>query len=128
MKQQPHFERAGQTAATEVERIKAIIVGLNRTANMLDQDVGAEEARSGVSDRSDSRYSILARDIATRSENLKATIAALEARLTSTGSRAATEVRKAPNSALRRPRRNASPRRFEAWLRRLSTVERDSRT
>jgi hypothetical protein len=116
MKHQPHFESARQTAKTEAERVRGMIADLSRTVHLLDCDVAAEEERCRIYDLSDAEYPMLARNIAARSENLKATIAALEARLTSTISVAATEVRKG-SSERRGPRRKNSPRRFEAWLR-----------
>ena len=117
MKHQPHFENARQIATMEAERVRGIIADLSRTVHLLDCDVAAEEERCRIYDRSDAEYPMLARIIAARSENLKATIATLEARLTSTIPVTATEVGKLPSSKLRRPRRNASPRRFEEWLR-----------
>jgi hypothetical protein len=85
MEHQRHFESASQTATTGVGRLRALIADLSQRVHMLDCDMAAEEERCGVFDRSDAQYSMLARTIAARSENLKATITALEARLTSTG-------------------------------------------
>jgi hypothetical protein len=44
-------------------------------------DIATEEERTRVFDRSDARYSILARTLAARCDNLKVTVAALEQRL-----------------------------------------------
>jgi hypothetical protein len=48
---------------------------------LLDCSINTEEERVRISDRSDARYPILARMMATRRDNLKDTIAALERRL-----------------------------------------------
>ncbi len=55
----------------------------NRTLQLLDDDIAAEEERGRIFDRSDAMYSILARALVERRENLKATVAALELRLAS---------------------------------------------
>jgi hypothetical protein len=57
-----------------------MIEDLRRVSQILDCDVRTEEERSQISDPSDPRYPILARSLAARRDNLKATIAALEAR------------------------------------------------
>jgi hypothetical protein len=54
-----------------------------RTLQLLDCDIATEEERGRIFDRSDAMYSILARTLVERRENLKATVAALELRLTS---------------------------------------------
>ena len=59
-----------------------MIVDLDRTVQILDCDVAAEEERARVFDLSDSAYPILARTLAARRDNLRDTIAALERRLT----------------------------------------------
>jgi hypothetical protein len=58
-----------------------MIEDLRRVVQVLECDVSTEEERSRIRDRSDARYPILARQLAARRDNLKATIAALEARL-----------------------------------------------
>jgi hypothetical protein len=60
-----------------------MIEDLRRGARVLDCDVRTEEERSLISEPSDAHYSILAKSLADRRDNLKATIAALEARLSS---------------------------------------------
>ena len=81
MKHQPHFESANKTKIPQTERIQGIIADLSRTVHLLDGDVAAEEERCRIYDLSHAEYPVLARTIAARSENLKATIALLEARL-----------------------------------------------
>jgi septation ring formation regulator EzrA len=83
MKQQHHIEYASRTAVREAACIDNMIADMQRVVQVLDCDVSTEEERARVRDRSDARYSILARQLATRRDNLKATIAALEARLSS---------------------------------------------
>jgi hypothetical protein len=53
---------------------------------VLDCDVQTEEERSGAFDPSHPHYSVLAKTLLARRDNLKATIAALEARLSSISS------------------------------------------
>jgi hypothetical protein len=116
MKHQPHFESATTEAdGTERQRLKTLIADLGRKVRILDSEVDFEEQRSGIVDQSDAQYSMLARTTAARSENLKVTIATLEARLVSTTSVASPATGSA--SGRRRLRRNAAPRRLEAWLR-----------
>jgi hypothetical protein len=54
---------------------------LNRTICILDRDIATEEERARVFERSDAMYPILARTLAARRDNLKATVAALDQRL-----------------------------------------------
>jgi hypothetical protein len=84
MKQKRHFEKVGSiTAARDIACIGAMIADLTRTVEVLDCDVSTEEERSLIKDRSDARYPILASQLAARRDNLKATIVALEVRLSS---------------------------------------------
>jgi hypothetical protein len=84
MKQKRHFE-IDRTSVRESANIGAMIADMLRVVELLDSSVSAEEERARFRDRADGRYPILARQIATRQDNLKVTIAALEVRL-STGS------------------------------------------
>jgi ABC-type transporter Mla subunit MlaD len=117
------LESTSQTTTNEAGRVRTIIADLSRVIQILDYDVATEEGRSQISDQLNAEYPMLARTIAARRDNLKATIAVLEARLASANSIATPEAKKLPNSLLRRPRRNASPRRFEAWLRLKRSME-----
>jgi hypothetical protein len=85
MKHARHFENVARTSAREAECIGTMIADLYRVVQVLDCDVQIEEERSRIFDRSDARYPMLARTLAARRDNLKATIAALEARLSSIG-------------------------------------------
>jgi hypothetical protein len=59
-----------------------MLADLVRTMQLIESDIVAEEERSGISDRSDVRYSCLARTLVERYDNLKVTIATLEQRHT----------------------------------------------
>lgn len=116
MEQLHRFGSASQTAVRDAGRVKTMIDDFTRAMRFLDFDIAAEEERAQIYDRTNADYPMLARTIAARRDNLKLTISVLEARLTSLN--AATFVaERNPDPVLRRPRRNASPRRFEAWLR-----------
>jgi hypothetical protein len=80
MKHQGHFDTS-EVALRDSMQIRKIIGDLNRTVQFLDCDVATEEERTRISDRSDPAYSILARVLASRRDNLRETIAALESRL-----------------------------------------------
>jgi hypothetical protein len=81
MKHARHFENVSRTAVREAACIGNMIADLRRIVEILDCDVVTEEKSSHICDRSDARYPILARQLAARRDNLKLTIAALEARL-----------------------------------------------
>jgi hypothetical protein len=54
---------------------------LGDRVRLLDYDIGAEEERTRCKDRRDAAYSILARTLVARRENLSATIASLQERV-----------------------------------------------
>jgi hypothetical protein len=78
MKHQSHFDTA-EAAQHEAVKIRKMIGDLDRTVQLLDCAIATEEERTRISNRSDAAYPILA--LATRRDNLKATITALERRL-----------------------------------------------
>jgi hypothetical protein len=80
MKHQRHFDTR-EAAHHEAFQIWKMIVDIDRNVGLLDCDITAEEERVGISDRSDIAYPIFARTLATRRDNLKDTISALEQRL-----------------------------------------------
>jgi hypothetical protein len=82
MKHKRHFE-IDQTEVREAATIGAMIADMRRIVEILDSSVSAEEERTRFRDRADGRYPILARQFAERRDNLKVTIATLEARLSS---------------------------------------------
>ena len=69
----PHFREAAQT--------RALIADLQRIVQILNDAVADEEKTAGVFDRSLAHYSMNARLLAARRDNLASTIAALEQRL-----------------------------------------------
>ncbi len=62
--------------------IRSMIDDLERTILILHIDICTEEERVRVFDKADPLYSILARSLGARSENLKTTVADLKRRLT----------------------------------------------
>jgi len=77
---QRHFGTS-KVAQREAIQIWKMIVDFDRYVQLLNCDVATEEQRAGISDRSHAAYPILARMLATRRDNLKDTITALERRL-----------------------------------------------
>ncbi len=67
------------TAATNKLQIAALISNLSRTVDLLTADIEREEAWAGVRDLTDPTYPVLARNLRTRRENIRTTIASLEA-------------------------------------------------
>lgn len=59
-------------------RLWSLISDLAKTVRLLDCDILAEEERTMVFDPQDAAYSMLARTLRIRRDNLKATIAVLE--------------------------------------------------
>jgi hypothetical protein len=84
MKPKHHFDtnEVAQRAATLTQKM---IVDLDRYVQLLDCDIAAEEKRVGISDRSDLAYPVLASMLATRRDNLRQTVVALEQRLSKLG-------------------------------------------
>jgi hypothetical protein len=70
-----------QATQREAVQIWKMIVDFDRYVQLLNCDITTEEQRARISDRSDPAYPILARMRATRRDNLKDTITALERRL-----------------------------------------------
>jgi hypothetical protein len=64
-----------------VTRISAFIGDLDRRVQLLDHDIAAEEERAQVFKPFDVAYAVLARTLAARRDDLKATVATLEKRL-----------------------------------------------
>jgi hypothetical protein len=79
MKHQRHFE--DPPYSREAEQTKSLIADLDRIVQILDVDVADEEERAGVFDTTRPEYSILARALKARRDNLVDTIAALRQRL-----------------------------------------------
>jgi hypothetical protein len=79
MKHQRHFGSA--TLSRETVQTRSLIADISRIVQILDSDIATEEGQARVFDPSQAEYPILARTLATRRDNLKETIAALERRL-----------------------------------------------
>jgi hypothetical protein len=80
---QRHTETASAIAIREARVISIMLADLDRTIRLLDGDIGAEEERTQVFDIFDPLYSILARTLVARRDNLKVTVATLAQRLRS---------------------------------------------
>ncbi len=70
-----------ETKFAEYEQIGALVASLSARVRLLDSDIEAEEERTQCNDRRDPAYSLLARTLIARRDNLCATIAALQERL-----------------------------------------------
>ena len=77
MKRQYHCE----TRSIAPEQIETLVVSLGDRVRLLDCDIEAEEERTRCKDRRDAGYSVLARTLIARRDNLSATITALRERL-----------------------------------------------
>jgi hypothetical protein len=82
MNMQSQFKTTDEIAVGEVGVISKMLADLVRTIELIESDIAAEEGRTGISDRSDAKYPILARTLIERRDNLKVTVAFLERRLT----------------------------------------------
>jgi hypothetical protein len=67
------------TAAVNRLQIATLIESLLRSVELLTVDIEHEEIRAGVRDLSNPTYPVLARSLRARKDNLRATMAALEA-------------------------------------------------
>ena len=70
-----------ETKSIAPEQIEILVVTLHRRLQLLESDIEAEEERTRCKDRRDASYSILARTLIARRDNLSVTIAALQERL-----------------------------------------------
>jgi hypothetical protein len=81
VKHQRRFGTEVETAIIAAAQIKTLIDSINRTVQFLNCDIETEEERTRCRDLRDPGYSVLARRLIARRDNLIATIAALEERL-----------------------------------------------
>jgi hypothetical protein len=81
MKQARHFENVTPTTSRGVPYIATLLEDMQRVVNLLEDEVAAENERSRIRGYSEAESSILAKTLAERSDNLKATISVLEERL-----------------------------------------------
>jgi hypothetical protein len=86
MKHHPRLDIADDAASREAAKVRTMIVDIGRTIQILECDIATEEERARVSNPFDAAYPILARMLAVRRDNLKATVGALERRLLAIGS------------------------------------------
>ena len=73
----PSFAKSGIAVQ---ETTRRFIGDLRRLARLLDNDINFEEERTGIFDPANSAYSVTARQLRARRENLAATIFELEKR------------------------------------------------
>ena len=73
------FETLRGTAAANGPQIATLIGSLSRSVELLTVDIDHEEVRAGVHDLSDPAYPVLARSFRMRRDNIRVTIASLEA-------------------------------------------------
>jgi hypothetical protein len=71
--------RRSVTRPVRRPQIATLIGDLSRSVETLTADIEYEEARAGVRDLSDPAYPVLVRSLRTRRDNIKTTIASLEA-------------------------------------------------
>ena len=67
------------TAAANRLQIATLIESLLRSVELLTIDIEHEETRAGVRNLSDATYPVLARSLRARKDNIRATMASLEA-------------------------------------------------
>lgn len=60
------------------ERAERLVSDLRRLVHLLECDIDSEEERTGIFDRANSNYSVTARQLRARRDNLAATISKLE--------------------------------------------------
>ena len=80
MKHQRQFDTSYATSREAVQ-ISRMISDLDRLVRLLDCNIAIQEECVGISDQTDVAYPVLARAMATRRDNLRDTITALERRL-----------------------------------------------
>ncbi|ANV98952.1 hypothetical protein [Bradyrhizobium icense] len=67
------------TATSSRPQIATLIESLSRSVELLTLEIDHEEARAGVRDLSDPTYPLLARSLRVRKDNIRITIASLDA-------------------------------------------------
>ena len=84
VKRQRRFGTEVEAASIAAAQIKTLIDSLSRCQQSLDCDIATEEERTRCSDDSDPAYSVFARSLIPRRDNVAATIAILQERLSKT--------------------------------------------
>jgi hypothetical protein len=83
MNKQRHTETASATAIREARVISIMLADLDSTIRLLEDDIAAEQVRTQVFDIFDPLYSMLARTLVERRDNVKVTVTTLAHRLRS---------------------------------------------
>jgi hypothetical protein len=81
MERQHRFDTPGEASAIAAAQIRTLIDSMDRCVRLLDYDIKAEEQRTGCRDCRAPNYSVLARSLTARRDNLAETIVALQRRL-----------------------------------------------
>ena len=81
MKRQRRFETEVKAAPIAAAQIRTLINSIGHYVQSLNYDIETEEGRTRCWDCRDPAYSVLARSLTARRDNLAATIAALQRRL-----------------------------------------------
>jgi hypothetical protein len=81
VKRQYRFETEVEAASIAMVQIRTLITSLSRGVQLLDSEIVTEEERTRCKDKRDPAYSVLARSLIARRDNLSATIMALQERL-----------------------------------------------
>ena len=81
MKYLHRFGTPREASVIAAAQLRTLIDSMDRCARLLDHDIKAEEQRTGCRDRRDPTYSVLARSLTARRDNLADTILALRKRL-----------------------------------------------
>lgn len=100
MKRQRRFGTEVEAASIAAAQIKTLIESLSRCQQMLDCDIATEEERTRCSDDSDPAYSVFARSLIPRRDNVAATIAILQERLSKTEVLTSTGIGPVPDQLL----------------------------
>jgi ABC-type transporter Mla subunit MlaD len=72
------FETLTNRRVQVQERSERLVSDLRRLVHLLDCNICSEEERTGIFDRANSNYSVTARQLRARRDNLAATISKLE--------------------------------------------------
>jgi hypothetical protein len=81
VKRQRRFGNEVEAALIKAAQIKGLIDSINRFVQLLNYDIETEEERTRCRDCRDPAYSVFARNLTARRDNLNATIAVLQGRL-----------------------------------------------
>ena len=100
VKRQRRFGTEVEAASIAAAQIRTLIESLSRCQQMLDCDIATEEQHTRCSDDSDPAYSVFARSLIPRRDNVAATIAILQERLSKTEVLTSTGIGSVPDQLL----------------------------